>query len=377
MDSKTCEFELDLVQFNLEPSSKQDGNTEECRKDYLQLPNRQKICGQHKFRRIFQFPNYHDRTAMFYFYSDDQIEDRGFEIIVRQLPNSCTNYSQQDYNGSGVWNTNVYIPTQNTIDSNTNQPPLQPTPVFTYDNGSGLQPYQPPFKPPDYYPRKYPENFDTKVIIPSFPSYWNSELPSILNDPKNVDSSGTIPLYFANGTLATRVPPMKPVDMIPFLKKGKTVIQKGSSGRLFPAINNLNDFGAITSNRFPGPEDILQSSARLKKDDLEVEKLTSEINIQPAYKCDQIVTKPIEYIRSPNFPNNYPEITRCIYTIVKSDNSVCQIRLHLLSLDLEYTEGCKNDYLKIDTTGEKLCGRTKIPEVKSKFCAVIKKSHFF
>nr|XP_046909258.1 uncharacterized protein LOC124490751 [Dermatophagoides farinae] len=392
MDDKTCEFELDLVQFSLEQPL--NNPQEECRKDYLQLPDRKRICGHHKFRRIFQFPKYHDRTSMFYFHSDDQIEDRGYEIVVRQSPNSCDNYN---YNISGQspttqpWNTNVYVPS-----NDPNIPPgyVPPTPVFTFDNSTGgLQPYQPPLRPgnTNIYPggpnviKIGPGEFGRKNLLPSAvnipgyptpPPYWmNTNIPNNLNDPRNVDSSGTIPLFYANGTLATRIPPMKPVDMIPYLKKGKTIIQKDSIGRSF-TIHTPQDMNAVTFNRIPNvqpDEPEFQSSARIQQSP-KIERLRSfdqmpaaavdTMNIMPVYNCDQSITRPVEYIRSPNFPNNYPVVTRCIYSILKSDTSVCQIRLHLLSLDLEYTSGCRNDYLHIEPTGEKLCGRFSQPEVR-------------
>ncbi|OTF84230.1 CUB domain containing protein, partial [Euroglyphus maynei] len=391
MDDKTCEFELDLVQFNLEqPNNPQ----EDCRKDYLQLPDRKRICGHHKFRRIFQFPKYHDHTSMFYFHSDDQIEDRGYEIVVRQLPNSCVNYN---YNTSGQqpqpWQTNVYVPSN---DPNIPAGYVPPTPVFTYDNNTGgLQPYQPPLRPGSTaFPnviKMGPSEFGRKNVLPSVvgysptpPPYWmNTNIPpNNLNDPRNVDSSGTIPLFYANGTLATRIPPMKPVDMIPFLKKGKTFVQKDTVGRSF-VIHTPQDINAVTFNRIPSSslsnnqpdEPEFQSSARIQQSP-KLERFRSfdqisaaaaaidTMNIMPVYNCDQTITRPVEYIRSPNFPNNYPVVTRCIYSILKSDTSVCQILLHLLSLDLEYTTGCRNDYLHIESTGEKLCGRFSQPEVR-------------
>ena len=132
-------------------------------------------------------------------------------------------------------NQNVYV----------NDPNLRynPTPIYTYHNSTGYEPYN-----PNRYPQPQPPVFTqfggsgggqpktlgTKKTSSSFgplgPSY--SLVPNILNDPRNVDSSGTIPLFYANGSLATRIPPLKPVDMITFLKKGKTYAQKSGSSLL-------------------------------------------------------------------------------------------------------------------------------------------------
>ncbi len=45
----------------------------------------------------FHFPKYRDRIGMFYFASDDSIEDRGYEISVNQIPNSCSHTHSHNY----------------------------------------------------------------------------------------------------------------------------------------------------------------------------------------------------------------------------------------------------------------------------------------
>ncbi|KAI2807434.1 hypothetical protein BLOT_005370 [Blomia tropicalis] len=370
-DGNTCEFELDLVQFQLE-DVKSTNSIQEigvCGKDFLQLPDRTRICGRAHFRRIFPFPKYHDRTAMFYFSSDEGVEDRGYEIVVRQLPNTCSNVTR---NGQptipGMLNQNVYT---------VNDPNLRnysPTPIFTYNNRTGIQPFNPQMMPTvvtqsnPNLSRKFPGFRKIGALGPSY-----SMVPNVLNDPRNVDSSGTIPLYFANGTLATRVPPMKPVDMIPFLKKGKTYAQKtdslisgGNSNYLgidgkTGTINSFNQPAILanTNNRL-----VIQPRSGLINSDSSFDPMRS-VQLQPTYNCDQVLSRNVEYIRSPNFPSNYPPVTRCIYSILKADNSVCQVRLQILSMDMEYTQGCKNDYFQIETTGERMCGRFSQPETRT------------
>lgn len=215
----------------------------------------------------------------------------------------------------------------------------------------------------------------------TLPTYLVQDL---LNNPRNVDATGTIPLYFANGTLATRIPPLKPIDLIPYLKKGKTFTPK--IGSLLPVNDprNLYSTGRGTSsandilnnprspninNNNNNEAEVFDSSAKLREFSPRTgfgprSDYMPTIELQPTYSCDQVVNRNIEYVRSPNFPSNYPTVTRCIYSIVKSDINVCQVRLNILSLDLEYTNGCRNDYFMIETTGEKLCGRLSAPETR-------------
>lgn len=371
-DASVCEFELDLVTFQLEDAkaisnSIQDG-ANQCTKDYLQLPDRSRICGRTNFRRIFPFPKYHDRTAMFYFTSDEQVEDRGYEIVLRQLPNTCTN---QTYGSPGALPSGTTGNTQNVYTVNDPNIRYNPTPVFTFHNASGIQPYYPqpggPYgsggqlQPPTIITSigGGPKTFGSKKSLG--PSY---SIVPVVNDPRNVDSSGTIPLYYANGSLATRIPPLKPVDMIPFLKKGGKgyALKSGSSivsGGSYSGFNGPSQFGKL--NLFNSPSDSGAFQPRSQSNSGLFESL-SPPPLQHSYNCDQVVSRPVEYLRSPNFPSNYPTVTRCIYTILKLDNNVCQVRLQLLNMDLEYTTGCKNDYFLIETTGEKICGRISAPE---------------
>ena len=421
-NERVCEFELDLANFQIEDSKPSGGNSvvEHCNKDFLQLPDRTRICGRSNFRRIFSFPKYHDRTAMLYFSADEQVEDRGYEIVVRQLANSCANNSGGSYypntiatnlnptgTAAGGNTQNVYIVNDPNIPQQpqSNHPRYNPTPVFTYHNSSGIQPafpYQPVYNPGSSTGGVQPQTVITQVVVPSSktfgfgngkkssplgPSY--SLVPNVLNDPRNVDSSGTIPLYYANGSLATRVPPLKPVDMITFLKKGgKTFVQKGFSGggggsptlisggsyagfdgsggggKGFSIGNaNYQPFGRL--NQASGGSGSSGSGSFTNRG-FDNSLLSSDPQqLTPSYNCDQVLSRPVEYIRSPNYPSNYPPVTRCIYTLLKAEPSVCQVRLHLLALDLEYTTGCRSDYLQIETTGEKLCGRLAGPETRT------------
>lgn len=84
------------------------------------------------------------------------------------------------------------------------------------------------------------------------------------------------------------------------------------------------------------------------------------------YNCDRLITAQLEVITSPNYPNNYPPTTRCIYTFLKSMPNVCQVRLKILDLDLEHTKDCTTDYLLLEPTGQKFCGQFIEPEDKSK-----------
>ena len=386
-NERVCEFELDLVQFQLEenserskkpPSTSQDYYPSlprsQCKKDFLQLPDRTRICGRMNFRRIFNFPKYHDRTAMLYFSSDDSIEDRGFDIIIRQLPNSCLNANNNvgvgtsSFNNSSAGlNQNVYVINNPSINDDPNLRFFPPTPVYTYHNQTGLQPRYNPHQQGN-------KGITTFVNYNVNPPWFKSQQPGVVwNDPRNVDSTGTIPLYYQNGSLATRVPPLKPVDMISILKsKNQNYDPFGTktSNKILPFGSRLTS--AVASERSFNHNNEVQFIPRSINSNPAIAIGTAQpiittntidhhsnqlLQLQPLYSCDQVLSRTVEYIRSPNFPAHYPPVSRCIYTLLKSDNSVCQVQLQLLTFDLEYTPDCRSDYFQIETTGERLCGR--------------------
>ncbi|CAG2110475.1 unnamed protein product [Medioppia subpectinata] len=88
LDKNTCEYEIQFLNFNIESSRDYSGN---CNKDFLQYPDGSRICGFSSARRTFQFPKFRDRIGMFYFSSDDNHEERGYEIRITQIPKSCFN----------------------------------------------------------------------------------------------------------------------------------------------------------------------------------------------------------------------------------------------------------------------------------------------
>ncbi|XP_075549022.1 tolloid-like protein 1 isoform X3 [Dermacentor variabilis] len=72
--------------------------------------------------------------------------------------------------------------------------------------------------------------------------------------------------------------------------------------------------------------------------------------------CDRTVSRDVEIVRSPSFPGDYPGGVRCVYRLRRSRPSVCQLRLDLVDFDVEDAPDCVADSLLIESTGERLCG---------------------
>ena len=88
-------------------------------------------------------------------------------------------------------------------------------------------------------------------------------------------------------------------------------------------------------------------------------------NQSPAY-CNKVITNQLDVITSPAFPQDYPSFSRCSYVIHRASPDICEVELLFLVFDLEMTSNCRADYLFVEQTDEKLCGRKSAFENKSK-----------
>lgn len=86
--------------------------------------------------------------------------------------------------------------------------------------------------------------------------------------------------------------------------------------------------------------------------------------------CNKLINNQLAVITSPNYPSDYPPYSRCSYIIHRSSPDICQVKLQFLNLDLEKTSDCRTDYLQIEQTNEKYCGRQWLLPDKSKFSTV-------
>ena len=73
--------------------------------------------------------------------------------------------------------------------------------------------------------------------------------------------------------------------------------------------------------------------------------------------CDRMFTSKTGILTSPKYPRDYPSNLDCLYTLYPSGVDVCRVRLRFLNFDLERSHQCRNDYLLVQNTGEKLCGQ--------------------
>ncbi|XP_065294374.1 cubilin-like isoform X4 [Dermacentor albipictus] len=81
LNRNVCRLQVLFRRFSLE-------NSFGCRKDYLEMPDRSRICGRYAGSRTYDF---NQDSVNLYFTTDGFRTDSGFEIEIRQLQNSCLN----------------------------------------------------------------------------------------------------------------------------------------------------------------------------------------------------------------------------------------------------------------------------------------------
>ncbi|KAG8188774.1 hypothetical protein JTE90_012245 [Oedothorax gibbosus] len=74
----------------------------------------------------------------------------------------------------------------------------------------------------------------------------------------------------------------------------------------------------------------------------------------PSKPCDQRFASAAFELRSDNYPSNYDSHLRCTYTVARAHPGVCALELTFLGFDVEASDGCQYDYLKLQD--ERLCG---------------------
>lgn len=70
--------------------------------------------------------------------------------------------------------------------------------------------------------------------------------------------------------------------------------------------------------------------------------------------CDQTFDQTLFQIKSPDYPNLYPEGSSCTFKIYKANNNICQLVLEVETFDLALSKDCNNEYLMVDSG--RLCG---------------------
>ncbi|GFQ79461.1 cubilin [Trichonephila clavata] len=264
---------------------------ESCQFDYLEVDGH-RFCGSTTAgnKRIFSFKS---EQIVIHFHSDDTVSDRGFEVNLKQR--DC--------------------PTTTT----TAAPVSSCDQVFDSKHFILVSPN---------HPRDYDNGLDCRYVIRrSSEDVCRLEMEFLRFD---VESSSNCEYDYLsiNG------------------EKICGLIENTTRTYLFQDYEKQLTFHSDSGTSRPG------FMIRVQQADCSV--ATTEPPLPPSKPCDKSFSSSVFEIRSDNHPDNYDPHLRCVYTVSKAHPGVCAIELTFLTFDVEASDGCQYDYLKLQE--ERLCG---------------------
>ncbi|XP_055948474.1 cubilin-like isoform X1 [Argiope bruennichi] len=284
-DPRYCELEITINNLHIQVG-------ESCQFDYLEVDGH-RFCGSTTAgnKRIFSFKT---EQIVIHFHSDGSVNDRGFEVTLKQR--DC--------------------PTTTTT---TLAPAASCDQVFDSKHFILVSPN---------HPRDYDNGVDCRYVIRrSSEDVCRLEMQFLRFD---VESSSDCEYDYLsiNG------------------EKICGLIENTTRTYLFQDYEKTLTFHSDSGTSRPG------FMIRVQQVDCSV--ATTEPPLPPSKPCDQHFSTSTFEVRSDNHPDNYDPHLRCTYTVSRAHPGVCALELTFLTFDVEASDGCQYDYLKVQE--EKLCG---------------------
>ncbi|GIX97872.1 cubilin [Caerostris extrusa] len=392
-DPSTCTVELDFRLFDVATSAG-------CSEDYLQLPDNSRLCGTQTTSKALDYSSVGSDVMTLTFVTDSIGAGRGFDIVIRQLPNSCS-----------------IRPPRTSCDAS-----------LTEERFVIHSPGYPDDYPADVLCVYTVRRLDRSVcqVQVEFLDFDLEEAPDCGSDfvqlQKNgerhcgVKSPPTTMLSFGDGdelrlvfrsdSVSSRrgfearlrqmrnscYRPIGPANARP-LRVPHRAPQSGRvpGGAVFLALRRgLREPGPLRSRLLGserGPllrqERWTESSGGFPRDQselvlhfktdsyqqlsgfrIETKQLTSGCPPAQNKTCEQTFSSESFQVISPGYQSgSYPDGAECRYTVRKSSFQVCALQVKFYTFDLEQSEECSSDYLLI--AEQKLCGRMEYDSVRT------------
>ncbi|XP_075735891.1 tolloid-like protein 1 isoform X2 [Rhipicephalus microplus] len=342
LNRNVCRLQVLFRRFSLE-------NSFGCRKDYLEMPDRTRICGRYAGSRTYDF---NQDSVNFYFTTDRFRTDTGFEIEIRQLQNSCLNpvaellYFPREADELRLVFTSDLTTTRKGFEIKVTQSDIGCTraplgPAVGRPGGGSSSPtssstcgrlhYDGGVLESPRHPFAYPANLDCRYWIHrASPSVCRAQLTFGRFDV-GVQRSGRCPSDYLE-IQGTRYCGRR---------DGQTIIVD------FPRGRNSIELKLHTDDVYE------RSGFRIDVKQISSGCVASPL---PGEDCDQVITSEIFQLMSPGFRRGgYPGGIHCIYTLRKHDFRVCALEIKMDAFELEQDPGCSKDYLQFGTL--RFCGK--------------------
>ncbi|XP_076352052.1 cubilin-like isoform X2 [Tachypleus tridentatus] len=407
-----CSVVLDIRNFDVESSI---GG---CTKDYLEFPDLTRLCGTYKGKKIIDIPRGLDSVKL-QFVSDRSGSSKGFEIYVDQMVDSCGGSSssgkcdQEITSYKGIFSSpsypNDYSANQRctytlrkadssvcVVELDFHQFDIE----FSRDkcsrdflelpdgtrlcgmiSGSRLVefPVGSDSATFTFYSDNYGSGRGFEISVVQRKSSCGSvptDCDQEVTDISGRFSSPSFPRIYSPG-LHCRYIIRRPDPSICKVDIAFRTLDIEYSAFCVKDYFELSNEERICGNNLPGLKTleynpasggvmtlqfVTDSYGSGKGFDVDVHQLPNSCKTLPSsVQCNQVITGEKDNIRTPNYPDDYPPDAKCEYEIRRLTLSTCQVQLEFLDFDVEADEGCKADFLEIESTEERLCGYNQQP----------------
>ncbi|KAG1664200.1 Cubilin [Nymphon striatum] len=289
-NERICSLQMTFVNFDLEPS-------DNCQFDHLEI-NGQRMCGKIDTKTIKNF-DFRSKEKLLTFRSDKVTNEQGFLIQVEQR--ACNNPQT-----SG--------PSE----------PSRSMCEFSHNSLTGR------FDSPKFG-KYYPNNLNCSYKFMKQDGYCGVEL-----DFENFMLEGStrcaMDFLLANDR-----------KYCGNQLRGSKLVLKFEKGM-------EAGFRFVTDNRTASPGFI----GSYKQVSCQPEKNIASTDPSETSTCNKVIKSYESELRSPEYPERYPNSKDCKYTVKRRDSNICKLQMVFDKFDIEESPGCDFDYLSID--GQRLCG---------------------
>ena len=321
--SKVCYLELTFHKFDVEASP-------ECQYDYLEVGNTVRLCGtlQTETVRTYIFDG---NEKLLKFHSDASNNRNGFLIKAEQLECMGDKIIRKITPTLTTPSASVVSPTHHSLgDSSYCSQVIDQQEFNIFSPG---------------YPNPYPANQDCLHMIRKVsPNVCKLEV--IFDD---FEIQPTDPNAYCK------------YDFLDFngIRVCGTVIKGEVRTYLFPSESfpiHFHSDNSVTNSDRAFRINIRQTECDANQ--IPIEETTNKNPFQKTDRihCNRVISEPVFELRSPNYPNNYPDNLNCKYTILKhrTGANICHLEVNFVDMNLEKSEDCSRDYLNFN--GQLMCG---------------------
>ncbi|CAG2164515.1 unnamed protein product [Oppiella nova] len=324
--TKVCYLELTFIKFDVEASP-------ECQYDYLEVGNTVRLCGtlQTETVRTYIFDT---NEKILRFHSDASNNRNGFLLNAEQLECMGDKIIRKEHQYS------VTTPAASAVSPTHYSVGGDQSFCSQVMESQEFNIYSP------NYPNPYPANQDCLFMIRKMsPNICKLEVTFDDFEIQPSDPNANCKYDFVDFNGVRVCGDVVRGDIRSYFFSSET----------FPI--HFHSDNSVTSSDRAFRLNIRQTECEQQNNQIiPLEDTRPKDHYQKAYDCNRVYSEVAFELKSPNYPQSYPNNMNCKYTIMKQRTGIkiCQLEVNFVDMDLEKSHDCVNDYLNFN--GQLMCG---------------------